>query len=78
MSAAEINGIKLSLIGWINQLSDTELITFLDGIRISKAKNDWWDELSDKQKKHVLAGIKDADKGKLSSSKEFWNKFMAF
>jgi hypothetical protein len=74
MSAAEINGIKLNLIAWINQLSDTELITFLDGIRVSKAKNDWWDELSDKQKKHVLAGIKDADTGKLSSSTEFWSK----
>jgi len=74
MSAAEINGIKLNLIAWINQLSDIDLITFLDGIRASKAKNDWWDELSDKQKKHVLAGIKDADMGKLSTSKEFWNK----
>jgi hypothetical protein len=74
MSAAEINGIKLNLIAWINQLSDTELITFLDGIRASRAKNDWWEELSDKQKKQVLAGIKDADNGKLSSSKEFWNK----
>jgi hypothetical protein len=74
MSAAELNGIKLNLIAWINQLSDTELITFLDGIRASRAKDDWWEELSDKQKEQVLAGIKDADKGKLSSSKEFWNK----
>ena len=74
MSAAEINGIKLNLIAWINQLSDTELIGFLDGIRASMVKNDWWDELSDKQKKQILAGVKDADNGKLSSSKEFWNK----
>ena len=74
MSAAEINGIKLSLIGWINQLSDSQLITFLDGIRASRAKSDWWEELSDQQKKQVLAGIDDADNGKLSSSKEFWNK----
>jgi len=74
MSAAELNGIKLNLIAWINQLSDTELITFLDGVRASRAKDDWWEELSDKQKKQVLAGIKDADKGNLSSSKEFWNK----
>lgn len=58
MSAAELNGIKLNLIAWINQLSDTELITFLDGIRVSRAKNDWWEELSDNQKKHILAGIK--------------------
>jgi hypothetical protein len=74
MSAAEINGIKLNLIAWINQLSDTDLITFLEGIRVSKAKDDWWGELSDKQKKHVLAGIKNADSGKLIASKDFWNK----
>lgn len=74
MSAAEINGIKLNLIAWINQLSDKDLITFLDGIRASRAKDDWWDELSAKQKKQILAGIKDADMGKLSPSKEFWNK----
>ena len=47
MSAAELNGIKLNLVAWINQLSDTELITFLDGIRASRAKDDWWEELSD-------------------------------
>jgi len=74
MSSAELNSTKLNLIAWINQLSDTELITFLDGIRASRAKNDWWEELSDNQKKQVLAGLNDADTGKLSSSKEFWNK----
>lgn len=74
MSTAEINSIKLNLIAWINQLSDTELITFLDGIRVSRAKNDWWKELSGAEKKQIIAGIKDADTGKLSSPKEFRNK----
>jgi hypothetical protein len=74
MSVAEINGVKLNLIAWINQLSDTDLITFLDGLRISRVKDDWWEELTDIKKKQVLEGIKDADKGKLSSSKEFWEK----
>jgi len=74
MSAAELNGIKLNLIAWINQLSDTDLISFLDGIRISRAKNDWWEELSAAQKKQIIAGLKDADRGNVSSSKEFWNK----
>lgn len=30
MSTAELNGIKLDLIAWINQLSDPDLILFLD------------------------------------------------
>ena len=74
MTTAKLNGIKLSLIAWINQLSDAELITFLDGLRISKAKDDWWEELSEYQKKQIMAGIKDAENGKLSASGEFWKK----
>jgi len=72
MSTAELNGIKLDLIGWINQLSDTDLIQFLDGLRISREKNDWWEELTATQKKQILAGVKDADDGKVMDSKKFW------
>lgn len=74
MSTAELNGIKLNLISWINQLSDKDVISFLDGLRLSRAKEDWWNELSDAQQKQILLGIKDADKGKLISSKSFWEK----
>ena len=72
MSSAKLKGIKLNLITWINELSDAELITFLDGLRISRAKSDWWEELSTPQKKHVLSGLKDAEDGKVMDSKEFW------
>ena len=71
MSTAELKGIKLNLIDWINQLSDEDLITFLDGLRISRTKTDWWEELSSDQRKQVLAGLKDADDGKVVDSKEF-------
>ena len=74
MSTAEINKIKLNLIAWINQLSDTDLISFLDGIRNSRSKGDWWDELSSDQKEIILSGLKDAENGKLISSEDFWNK----
>jgi len=74
MSTAELNEIKLNLIAWINQLSDTDIISFLEGIRNSWSKSDWWDELSSGQKKVVLAGLKDAKEGKLISSGEFWKR----
>ncbi|MBK7105108.1 MAG: hypothetical protein IPH62_07480 [Ignavibacteriae bacterium] len=74
MSTTEINEIKLNLISWINQLSDTNLLTFLDGLKSSKSKGDWWDQLSENQRKIVLAGIKDADLGNTISSKLFWEK----
>jgi hypothetical protein len=41
VSTAELNSIKLNLIAWINQLSDADVIGFLDGLRISRAKTDW-------------------------------------
>ena len=72
MSTAELNGIKLDLIDWINKLSDTDLIQFLDGLRISREKNDWWEELPIDQKKQIIAGLKDADEAKLMDSKKFW------
>lgn len=72
MSTAELNGIKLDLIDWINKLSDADLIQFLDGLRISRAQKDWWEELPVAQKKQILAGLKDADEGKVMDSKQFW------
>ena len=72
MSAAELKGIKLNLIDWINQLSDADLIIFLDSLRISRAKSDWWEDLSVAQQKQVLAGLQDAENNKLMHSKDFW------
>ena len=76
MSSAELNGIKLNLISWINQLSDKDLISFLEGLRVSRAKVDWWNELSTSQKKQVLAGLKDAEDGKVMDSKKFWKSLI--
>jgi hypothetical protein len=72
MTTTELNGIKLDLIDWINKLSDADLIQLLDGLRVSRAQNDWWEELPDAQKKQILAGLKDADDGKLMDSRKFW------
>ena len=75
MSSAELNQKKLDLIAWINQLSDVSLISFLDGLRNSRIEKDWWEELSEAEKKSVLKGLKDAEEGNLISSSDFWNKF---
>ncbi|MBA4408580.1 MAG: hypothetical protein C0397_04065 [Odoribacter sp.] len=72
MTTAELKRIKLDMIGWINQLSDADLIQFLDGLRISRVQNDRWEELPIAQKKQILAGLKDADESKLMDSKKFW------
>ena len=74
MTAADLNRIKLNLIAWIHQLSDIDLLTFLDSLKNAGSKQEWWDELNDSQQKIVLKGIKDADEGKLISSENFWKK----
>ena len=74
MSAAELNRMKLNLIAWIHQLSDVDLLSFLDGLKNSTSKKDWWNELTDEQQKIILKGIKDADEEKLISSEIFWKK----
>ncbi len=74
MSTAELNRKKLGLIAWINRLSDENIIEFLDGLKRSKTKIDWWDELSENQKKLIDNGLKEVENGNLISSSDFWSK----
>jgi len=74
MSVAEIQKTKSSLIAWIEQLSDTKMLSVLEGLKDTGSKNDWWSGLSDAQKQHINAGLEDAENGRLISSNEFWSK----
>jgi len=35
MAPSELNAIKLNLVDWINQLSDKQVLAFLDALRVS-------------------------------------------
>ena len=72
MSSAELNQKKLDLIAWINRLSDENIIEFLDGLKRSKSKDDWWDGLSENRQKMLQNGIDDIEKGNVISSNQFW------
>lgn len=72
MSSAELNQKKLDLIAWINRLSDENIIEFLDGLKSSKSKDDWWDGLSENQQKMLQNGIDDIENGNVISSNQFW------
>jgi hypothetical protein len=72
MSSAELNQKKLDLIAWINRLSDENIIEFLDGLKRSKSKDDWWDGLSENQQKILQNGIDDIENGNVISSTKFW------
>ena len=76
MSRAEINKLKLELIGWISELSDKDQLVTLDAIRRSNAESErnWWNELTEAQRAHIQEGIDDADAGRVHASEEFWKR----
>jgi len=76
MSAAEIKKTRTKLISWIEQLSDPNVLDFLNGIMQSNTEKDWFDELSLKQQNHLNEGLEDIKNGKVMSSDQFWNKLI--
>ena len=74
MSAAELYKAKLDLIAWISQLSDGKMIAYLEGLRVSELKADFWDELPESHKIEIQKGLDDIEKGNVMSSEEFWKR----
>lgn len=73
MSVAEIKKTKSNLVAWIEQLSDENMLTFLDELSNTKSDKDWWNSLSEAQKQNINEGINDADNDRIVSSAQFWN-----
>lgn len=74
MSTTEIKQTKLNLIAWIEQLSDTGMLAFLEGLKESTSENDWWENMTESQKQHINQGLSDAGSGRTIPSNDFWNK----
>ncbi|MDO9614768.1 MAG: hypothetical protein Q7J86_09625, partial [Bacteroidota bacterium] len=52
---------KLNLINWISSIQED---TILDKVeKIQQEKTDWWDVISDKDKKAIDEGIAQLDRG---------------
>ena len=76
MKSAEYNSTRQELIQWISSLNDRSLLNFLNSIRMSRKKGnkDWWDQLSESDKKNIELGLKDLEEGKVVSSEDFWKR----
>lgn len=58
--------IKLELIECLAKLEDAQTIEYLKIVKVSKSKNqDWWDDLTNEQKRGIERGIKDIDDGRI-------------
>jgi hypothetical protein len=49
------------------------VIEFLDGLKASETRSDWWDDLSITQQQMIKSGMKDVETGNVLSSSQFWN-----
>lgn len=68
--------IKLELIEWLTKLEDSETIEYLKIVKDSKSNdNDWWDDLSDIQKKGIERGLKDIENGLTISHDEVKSRY---
>lgn len=59
---------KLELIQWLSTLDDINVINKIADLR--KNQDDWWDTISDAEKKSVEKGLEDAESGKVTPHSE--------
>ncbi|SFD05476.1 hypothetical protein [Algibacter pectinivorans] len=60
---------KIELIQWLSTLNDQSLIDKLMKLRETE-QADWWNDISESEKKSIEKGIEDADNKKLTSHSE--------
>ena len=60
----ELEAIKLELISWLSKLEDQETLEYLKVVKESQeAGNDWWEELTEGQKRGIESGLNDVKEG---------------
>lgn len=60
---------KLELIQWLSTLEDTSIIKKLIQFRKDETE-DWWDSISEEEKKSIEKGISEADNDELKPHSE--------
>lgn len=68
MNAQTLNE-KLELIQWLSTLEDTSIIKKLIQFRKEETK-DWWNSISEEEKKSIEKGTSEADNDELKSHSE--------
>ena len=72
----ELEAINLELIAWLSNLEDQDTIEYLKIVKESQeTETDWWEELSDVQKKGIENGLKDLKEGRIFAHEEVRKKY---
>lgn len=73
-----IQNKKLELIQWLSTIEDSSIIEKIIELRKRESK-DWWENLSDQEKRSIDEGLKDAEAGKLnphSKARKLYEKWL--
>ncbi|NJX15959.1 hypothetical protein [Tamlana crocina] len=74
----DIQNKKIELIQWLTTLEDSSIIQKLLDLRKRESK-DWWNEISESEKKSIKKGIEDAEAEHLkphSEAKKIYGKWL--
>lgn len=69
---------KLELIQWLSTIEDSSIIEKINDLR-KKESSDWWNRISENERKSIELGLKDAESGKLnshSSARKLYEKWL--
>ncbi len=75
----QIQSKKLELIQWLSTIEDWDVLEKISDLISRETKKDWWNHISDAEKKAIETGIADADAGKLnphSKAQELYAKWL--
>lgn len=63
---SNIENKKIALIQWLSTLDDISVIEKIIELR-EQEKSDWWEEISEAEKRSIEKGMEDAQSGKVKS-----------
>ena len=75
---SNIQNKKIELIQWVSSIEDESIIEKIVELRKKEVK-DWWNSISENEKKAIENGLKDAEAGKLnphSNAKKLYEKWL--
>jgi plasmid stabilization system protein ParE len=73
-SDVALSNKKIELIQWLSTIEDISVLNKIMELRKKESK-DWWNSISENEKKSIEAGLNDAENGKLNDENFMKNGF---
>jgi len=72
MEIMNLDTRKINLINWLSSVQEEDVLAKVE--KIQKEKIDWWDSVSENDKKAIDEGLKQLDKGEYLTRSEVRSK----